>query len=423
MVTTNLKSWSVYVLSFGLGRSALFLAPLLLANFLTVAEYGMLETALAAATILASTAALGTSGAVPLVLLRDNKQATMRGIVLHQMLVVSVAACFFLVASAMQWPFVWKLTALMAGCLVMQGLASTYLKTLGHGDASVIIDAGLLGTMAIAVLVAHYVSSGQPMDFAVGATLFYVLVLVLANSRILTKHGRAQAPWAWLATIRVGTPLMLGGVVSLLATTSGRLGMGLLASPDLTGVYAVLARAGALPIIAHQLILIAKFRDLFAQSDQAVERSVLQIVLWVAASALGYFVLSPWLGFVLGPAFVNALGHHKLAGFLIVAQAILWSAIALNDLVIARHQVMHKVLPYSIGTLVLALGAGWLALSWSGLSIEKFVIVHSCVMLSFFMAQSLIMSFLGLRLVRAWLASGTLYLLLTLLAIAASGFY
>lgn len=423
MAFASMKRWVVYVLSFGLGRGALFLAPLLLANFLAASEYGMLETALAAASVWASTASLGTSSAVPLVLLRNNKQATMRGIVVHQLLVVAVAACFALFAMAMHWPLVWKLTALTAACLVMQGLASTHLKTLGHGDASVLIDAGLLGLMAAAALAAHYLGAVQPIDFAVLAALLYVLVLVLAYSRVLATQSRAQAPWAWLASIKVGLPLMLGGLVSLLATTSGRLGMGLLASPELTAVYAVLVRAGALPIVAHQLVLIARFRNLFAQPDQAVERAVLQIVLLVAASVLGFFVLSSWLGLVLGPAFVNAFSQHKSAGMLIVAQAVLWSAIALNDLVIARHQVMHKVLRYSVGFLALALGLGWLALAWSGLSIEKFVLVHSCVMLSFYAAQSWIMNLLGLRLVRVWVTTVALYLLLALIGVGISTVY
>jgi len=144
---------------------------------------------------------------------------------------------------------------------------------------------------------------------------------------------------------------------------------------------------------------------------------MLQIVSLVAASVLGFFVLSPWLGFVLGPAFVNAYGQHRLAGMLIVAQAVLWSAIALNDLVIVRHQVMHKVLRFSIGFLALALGLGWLALDWYGLLLEKFVVIHSCVMLSFFVVQSFIMNLLGLKLIRVWLITGTLYLLLLGVAI------
>ena len=412
MNIANLMRFSVYLLSFGLGRGALFIAPLLLANFLYGAEYGVLETALAAASVWASMASLGTSSVVPLVLLRNNAQATMHGIVVHHLLVVGAAACFLLAAVALKWPLVWKLTALMIGCLVMQGLASTHLKTLGHGDASVLIDAGLLGLMAIAVVGAHYLGAVQPIDFAFGAALLYCLVLVVTYLRILARRYSAQSSLAWCATLKVGIPLMLGGVVSLLATTSGRLGMGLLASPHLTAEYAVLARAGALPIVAHQLILIARFRNLFAQSDQAVERAIQQILLLVVGSVLAFFVLSPWLGFLLGPAFMDAWGQHKMAGFLIVAQAVLWSAIALNDLVIARHQVMHRVLPCSIGFLASALGVGWLSLAWSELSMERFVIVHSGVMLSFYIAQSWIMNFLGLRLVRVWLTTGPLYLVL-----------
>lgn len=423
MAATNIKRWAVYVLSFGLGRGALFLAPLLLANFLVASEYGMFETALAAASVWASTASLGTSSAVPLVLLRNNKLATVRGIVVHQLFVVGVAACFALVAMAMHWPLVWKLTALMAACLVMQGLASTHLKTLGHVDASVMIDAGLLCLMAAAVLTAHYVGSAQTINFVVVAALLYVLVLVLAYSLVLSKQGQESGSWAWLDSINVGVPLMLGGLVSLLATTSGRLGMGLLANPELAAVYAVLARAGALPILAHQLILIARFRNLFTQPDQAVERAVLQIVLWVAASVLGFFAVSPWLGFVLGPAFLDAFGQHKLAGMLIFAQAVLWSAIALNDLVIARQQVMNKVLRYSIVFLAFALGAGWLVLAWAGLSLEKFVLIHSLVMLSFYVAQSWIINLFGLRLVRVWVTTVALYLLLALVAIGINSVY
>ena len=423
MNIANLKGLLVYLFSFGLGRGALFVAPLLLANFLYGAEYGVLETALAAASVWAGVVSFGTGGVIPLVLLRNNRQATIRGIVVHHLLVVGVAGCFFLAAVALQWPHVWKLTAVLTACLVMQGLASTHLKTLGHSDASVLIDAGLLSLMAVATIGAHYMSAVQPVNFIMGAALLYCLVLVVAYLRILAPHGSEQGSLAWGATLKVGIPLMLGGLLSLLATTSGRLGMGLLASPQLTAEYAVLARAGALPVVAHQLILIARFRDLFAQSDQAAKRAILQIVMLVAGSVLGFFVLSPWLGFVLGPAFVHAFGQHKMAGFLIVAQAVLWSAIALNDLVIARHQVMHRVLPYSIGFLAFALGAGGLALAWSGVSLEGFVMVHSGVMLSFYLAQSWIMNFLGLRIFRVWLTTTALFVALTAVGLLSSFVY
>lgn len=408
----HLQRLATYLLSFGLGRGALFIAPFLLANFLSSADYGLLETALATATVLASLATLGTASATPLVLLGHNTDASMKGIVTHHLLVVGLALMCLLLGAALQFPTTWLITALLTTCLVLQGLASTHLKTLGHGDASVLIDAGLLGLMALTVCVAYLGKAAAPMTWIWMAALTYSVILVAAYIRILTRSSHAHEPLAWVKTLQLGTPLMLGGLVSLLATTSGRFGIGLMAEPVMTADYAVLARAAALPIVAHQLILIAKFRNLFAQQDNAVARATLHIVLLVGASVIGFMLFSPWLGLLLGPAFTSAFNLHRTACFWIVAQAVLWSAIALNDLVIARHQVMAKVLPYSVCFLGIALVMGWWYLTSTLLTIERFVYVHSAVMLSFYIAQSLIMRHLGLHLGRTWMTAGSLYIAL-----------
>lgn len=406
---------ATYLLSFGVGRGALFVAPLLLANLLASVDYGVLETALAAASVMAALATLGTASATPLVMLGHNTDASMKGIVMHHLLVVGLALTFMLVGAAFNCPTSWLLTALLTAALAIQGLASTHLKTMGYGDASVLIDAGMLGLMALAVCIAHVGNASALMTWVWAAILIYSLTLTVVYLRLFTRIDHAHTPMAWAKTLQLGIPLMLGGVVSLLATTSGRLGMGLMAVPELTADYAVLARAAALPIVAHQLILIAKFRNLFAQPDDAVARATLNIVLFVSISVIGFIVISPWLGLFLGPAFSRAFELHRMACFWIVAQAVLWSAIALNDLVIARHQVMPKVLPYSSIFLSVALLLGWFILSVTELTLERFVIVHSAVMLSFYLAQSWIMSRLGLHLRKTWLASTFMFLILSAL--------
>jgi O-antigen/teichoic acid export membrane protein len=402
-----------YLLSFGLGRGVLFVAPFLLANFLPNADYGLLETALAAASVLASLATLGTTSATPLVLLGHNTAASMKGIITHHLLVVVIALIFLFVGAALHYSNVWLLTALLTAGMTMQSLGSIHLKSKGHGDASVLIDAGLLGLMALAICIAHVTSESAPMTWIWGATLSYSLILVMAYLWILNLMKHTNEPLAWGQTLQLGIPLMMGGLVSFLATTSGRLGMGLMAGPLLTADYAVLARAAALPIVAHQLILIAKFRNLFAQPDAAVARATMHIVLLVGASVIGLIAFSPWLGMLLGPAFVRAFELHRVSCFWIVAQAVLWSAIALNDLVIARHQVMPKVLPYTMSLLGLALFLGWLCLNLTDLTLELFVVVHSAVMLFFYMAQSWIMNRLGLHLYKTWLVTITIFIVLT----------
>lgn len=408
----RLQRLTAYLLSFSLGRGALFVAPFLLANFLPSADYGLLETALATASVLANLATFGTASATPLVLLGHNTQASMKGIVTHHLLVVGAALIFLLLGEALQYPRAWLLTALMAAGLTMQSLGSIHLKTKGHGDASVLIDAGLLGLMALAICIAHAANASTPMTWIWSAALSYSAAMVGAYLWILNQTEHATEPLAWRQTLQLGIPLMTGGLVSFLATTSGRLGMGLMAEPVLTADYAVLARAAALPIVAHQLILIAKFRNLFTQPDAAVTRATLNIVLLVGASVIGFIVFSPWLGLLLGPAFVRAFELYRVSCFWIVAQAVLWSAIALNDLVIARHQVMTKVLPYTMSLLGILLFLGWLYLNFTVLTLERFVVVHSAVMLFFYMAQSWIMNRLGLHLYKTWLVTITMFIVL-----------
>ena len=136
----------------------------------------------------------------------------------------------------------------------------------------------------------------------------------------------------------------------------------------------------------------------------------------MAASALGFCVLSPWLGHWLGPAFAAAWRTYPAAGWWIAAQAVLWSAIALNDLVIARHQIMARVLPVSGGFIMLALAVGAVWMQHVGASLQNFVQAHGVLMVLFYGVQSTVMHRLGLHLWRTWLAALGTYLLLILLA-------
>jgi len=76
----------VYVASFICGRSALFVAPLVLSNLLSTADYGRLEWALAAGTLISTWSLLGTASALPLVMLVGEPRATLRGIYTHHLL-------------------------------------------------------------------------------------------------------------------------------------------------------------------------------------------------------------------------------------------------------------------------------------------------------------------------------------------------
>ena len=117
-----------YLLSFGLARGGLFFAPIVLANLLSPSDYGTLEFAQAIASMGAAVLALGTSAAVPLVLVRKIKTASWGGVLLHQ--IATVVA--LLLVALVSWqldakPVVW-FAAACTGALMLQGLWSVTLK-------------------------------------------------------------------------------------------------------------------------------------------------------------------------------------------------------------------------------------------------------------------------------------------------------
>ena len=404
------RVWRVgaYVTSFVLGRGVLFGAPLVLANVLVRPDYGLLETAHALASVSANVAALGTVGLVPLVLLGHAQRTGLAAIVVHHLVLAGLCLLVALAGWSGDAAGPWAPAALLTAAVLLQSLGSTHLKTLGRGEASVLLDAGLFGLMAAAGWLAHLLDRGQEARWvwaAAGAYAAGLLLLYLRRLPAQLRQPPAGLAAAWRVALRLGMPLMLGGMVSLLATTSGRLGMGLLAGPLVAADYAVLSRAAALPIVAHQLVLIARFRHLFTLPHDAVERAAAQIVLLVAASGLGFWLLSAWSGKLLGPAFVAAWDAHRLPGRWIVAQAVLWSAISLNDLIISRHHIMSRVLPATAGFVALAMLAGLWWLHRVGPTLANFVQMHGVLMLLFYAVQSAAMHALGVRLWRVWLCA------------------
>src|SRR5476649_232419 len=103
---------ATYLLSFALGRGALFVAPFILANYLRSNDYGTLETALAAASVLAGLVMLGTASTTPLVLLGHNSNATLKGVVIHHLVVAAALVAFVAGGSLINLPPAWLFTAL-----------------------------------------------------------------------------------------------------------------------------------------------------------------------------------------------------------------------------------------------------------------------------------------------------------------------
>ena len=124
---------------------------------------------------------------------------------------------------------------------------------------------------------------------------------------------------------------------------------------------------------------------------------------------LAFWLLEPVLGFMLGQRFKDTFRFYRAEGLALLLQTILWSAIALNDLINSRLQIAGRVAQLTAPVLTVGLGALWF---WTRMRADTleineilhgFILGHFALMIIFFAAQCAASVLLGHSFVRLWL--------------------
>jgi hypothetical protein len=283
------------------------------------------------------------------------------------------------------------------------------------------LDAGfwVLLALAVALALSAGVVPAARGDWVLGMLVLYGAGLAAAMLRSMSRIDTAAARRDYASTLRAGLSLMAVTVLAMLAVSLGRIGVGLYSAPEVTADYGALFRATAVPIVAHQIVLVARFRQVFEWPIERVQRALPWIVACVAACVLAFWAASPFASLLFGPAFARAFEQHRVVGLLVLNQCILWSAIALNDLVNTRMQTAAAVARASAGYFLLALPLAAMVLGRGAAGLLSLVMVHSCLMFGYYAVQSLAMWRRGIVLTQTWLVAAASFVVLSLLAKAA----
>jgi O-antigen/teichoic acid export membrane protein len=408
---SGLKAKLQYLAAFGVARASLFIAPVLLANLVSISDYGHVETAQSLGNILSVLAAFGLSSTIPLILIQKDRSARW-----DTLLLMMVAGSAFIIATGVIGGLIardagslWLLVPFATAALMLQGLWSTVLKSWGNGTAAVFVEASFwLAALAGGLLYAVF---GPSMAWLAGLMLAQCAILLAITIR------------AWLAVrapfglddlkdnLRLAAPLLFTAVVSIFVSTAGRAILGTVSPGEAAGLYAVLYRATALPLVVHQIFIIAQFRQAFSWDEARAGRLLALIVAAVAASALALWLMLPPLGWLLGQRFFETFGQQGAATGIILAQTVLWSAIAMNDLLNSRLKLAGTV---AIRTaLFLALAVPGLLVWLERLPVggdpaaivDRFVAGYAALMLGFYLVQCGAMYRKGARFSALWSVS------------------
>lgn len=411
----RIRRLAVYFFSFGLARGALFVSPILLANLLPNRAYGTVEWAYTIASLGATIAALGTSSALPLVKLRKTLKGTMTGILAHHILVSLLCVALMCGVFLLDGSEVFSMAALFAAVIALQTLWSVLLKTNGKSEASLILDAGLFMFMVLTTAMASYLHAVDSLLWIFWIVTGYAFCLFFVAMLALFKLLRDGETIEYRGILTLGFPLMIAAIVSITIIALGRLVIGYFGGVLLAADYAILARVAALPMVAHQVVIVAKFRHLYTLPIKEMERVVILVLSVVALSVVGLWFVSSSFGWVIGPLFVKAFHNDHLPALWIMSQAILWSGISINDTINARQMTMSKVLPWCIAFLLISIPIAMILFQYVGVSLSHFVYIHGLLMLFFYLTQVAAMYRAGIRLIRAWaLAVGSYVSLIAL---------
>ena len=397
-----------YLFAFGIARGSLFAAPVLLGNLVSISDYGHVETAQSLGSILSALAAFGLSGTIPLILIQKDSGARWDTL----LLLLAAGSSIFIATGAIGGLIardagsLWLLVPFTTAALMLQGLWSTVLKSRGNGTAAVFVEASFwLAALAGGLL---YAGFGPSMAWLAGLILCQCVILLAITIRAWLA---VRAPFGLddlKANLRLAAPLLFTAILSICVSTAGRAILGTVSPGEAVGLYAVLYRATALPLVAHQILIIAQFRQAFSWDEAKAGQLLALIVVAVAASALALWLMLPLLGWLLGQRFFETFGQHGAATGIILAQTVLWSAIAMNDLLSSRLKLAGTV---AIRTaLFLALtGPGLLA--WldrlpvgvdPAAMLNRFVVGYAALMLGFYLVQCGAMYHKGARFPALW---------------------
>lgn len=394
-LTDNLRRSALLLANFGVARGIQVASPIVVAAFLPLSTYGIVEWAHAAATLASIVVMSGVATLVPLHLIPTSEQGKYRGSIIaasrHTFIIsVSCSLAALIAAAAMGFDhaavLVFSLVSALAGCLFV----STWFRAKGRMVRALYLEAMPFAVMAVAAACSYLASANRPLSVMVaciaGLACFFAFMIVLVEYRERFDKFEWGSYWE---TLRVGFPIMAGGLIAVLATVSGRLGAGFFGGGETAGIFASMARIAGLGIVIHQIVTISFYRALYALPIKNLPKVGFLTNVAVAVSGVALVILSYTKLPYFGPAFLRSLETNGETAVWLFAQVVVWSCASFNETlvlrcgVVSRSAVLSALLFGVVVVLALVLGRD------DGFEAIDFAIWQTIAMSSIIVAQVL----------------------------------
>ena len=332
-----------FAVAFLCGKGIQFIAPLLLANILSVEQYGLIEFSMSIALAMVSLLSMGAFTFIPRKILQKDvwisRNAVYRYLVLVSLILI-ILSFFF---SSESPPSATQLSFSFCGILLLQGGLSATLKSFQKRSMAMILDAMLWIVILLSAwsIFARTNSSIDSSLLISCAVYFCLLTCLIFRSKDRSEEDNKKLN---LRYVSAGIKITVVGFCSVAIAVSGRFLVGLIFSVEEVGFYSSLYRVAILPIIAHQFIILYLYKYAYKAQDRKFSNFGSLVFLCTSICALMLWVVMPYSGFIFGLAFENSLSSNADLFLLLIVNGPIWSAIAVNELAYGKFANSNKVI-------------------------------------------------------------------------------
>lgn len=327
-------------LAYGVLKSIVYLAPLLLNNVLKdVQRFGEFEYSLNLGQTFATIFALGLPNAYAYFVFKEKNNHL--NVIFHN---IYLAIALIVLLLGLIYPPLFSdlyFNAVLIGIALSNQLyITTYYKLKGKNIVAVVIDCGIY----ILLLLFVYFLFKRIIEFKISIWSYIILgYIILMNLRFhIGGAGKFSAVTKadWGRVLKYGILIVLTLFFTSILTTSTRVFIEYFDGFHSVGLYSLCIRIASAIIIFHRVVVILLYRKIYMDAHALLDR-YFQIIILIAClgGAILYFLVP-----ILAPRFIPSFAAAGLGGSSLfiwsVLQALTWTTVAVLELIIYRENLL-----------------------------------------------------------------------------------
>lgn len=343
MLINVLKKHAVFGFVFTIAKATVYLIPLLLADILSQADFGVLEYALAGLGMIVNTVInLGIPGAYPYFILKENRPDLKPTFSLHALILIIPflinQILFFVFNLDVNFYLAFNISYIIAN----QVYYSTQLKSHEKSSLGVIFDSGIYIVLLL-FIIAYYSNLILPTIQAINVFIFiYSLLYVVYAIKKYNDHKVNSSFKAYKTILKFSIHILISTFLIFLITTSGRIFVEFFFDFKTVGVYAFYFRLAAIVVMIHQVINIAFFKKIYTFNSKILDTYYFLFFVFIFVLSIIIYFISPLFVGYFSEFFNKTYGANRDLYFLLSAQMVFWISSALNSVIIDRENLAFQ---------------------------------------------------------------------------------